>query len=132
MQELGFKECPCKVLATDTLIDKLKAYAIKDNVPFGENDWDALANEWEAGELEDWGLDIPGQWHEIEEQQNPELKDGDRSPFQGMTFTLHDEQVETIKAAIGKAKKVGGANSPLNENSNGNALAFIAAEYLNG
>ncbi len=32
---------------------------IKDNVSAGEWDWDTLGNEWEAAELQEWGLDIP-------------------------------------------------------------------------
>ena len=59
MQELKMKEAPCKVLPADTTIEKLKAYTIKDNVPFGEHDWSALANEWDAVELAEWGLDLP-------------------------------------------------------------------------
>jgi len=59
MQELKMKEAPCKVLPADTAIEKLRAYTIKDNVPFGEHDWSALANEWDADDLEDWGLDLP-------------------------------------------------------------------------
>lgn len=59
MQELKMKEAPCKVLPADTAIEKLRAYTIKDNVPFGEHDWDMLANEWDAEELSDWGLDVP-------------------------------------------------------------------------
>jgi hypothetical protein len=34
-----------------------KEFTIKDNVGFGEWEWDILANEWEQTELEDWGLD---------------------------------------------------------------------------
>jgi len=59
MQELKMKEAPCKVLPVDTAIEKLRAYTIKDNVPFGEHDWSALANEWDGVELADWGLDLP-------------------------------------------------------------------------
>lgn len=59
MESLGYKEAPCKVLDADTPVEKLKAYTIKDNVGFGEHDWDALANEWDADELSDWGLDLP-------------------------------------------------------------------------
>jgi hypothetical protein len=36
-----------------------KEFIIKDNVGFGEWDWDILANEWEPDLLEDWGLDLP-------------------------------------------------------------------------
>lgn len=32
-------------------------FIIKDNASFGEWDWDALANEWESSQLEDWGID---------------------------------------------------------------------------
>lgn len=59
MESLGYKEAPCKVLDADTPVEKLKAYTIKDNVGFGEHDWDDLANEWNADDLSDWGLDVP-------------------------------------------------------------------------
>lgn len=59
MESLGYKEAPCKVLDADTPVEKLKAYTIKDNVGFGEHDWDQLANEWDAADLSDWGLDLP-------------------------------------------------------------------------
>ncbi len=58
-QELKLKEMPCKVLPADTPVEKLKAYTIKDNASFGENDWELLANEWDAGFLEDCGIDLP-------------------------------------------------------------------------
>jgi DNA modification methylase len=58
-QELGIKEVPTKILPADTPLEKLKAYTIKDNVPYGENDWDALANEWDMDMLKDWGMEIP-------------------------------------------------------------------------
>lgn len=58
----------------------------------------------------------------------PSLPTGDRSPFQQMTFTVSDEQAETIKAALGEAKKVPFGDTG-NDNSNGNALARIAEAY---
>ena len=58
-RELQFKETLCKILPADTSVEKLKRYIIKDNIPFGEPDWDALANEWDETELMDWGLEIP-------------------------------------------------------------------------
>jgi len=60
MMELGYKDAPCKVLDKDTSVEKLKAYTIKDNVGFGEHDWDALANGWDTDQLQDWGMDLPG------------------------------------------------------------------------
>lgn len=59
LKELGIKEVPTKILPIETSVDKLKAYTIKDNVSFGDHDWEVLANEWNAEQLEEWGLDIP-------------------------------------------------------------------------
>ena len=53
---------PCKVLPADTPVAKLREYAIKDNNGFGEDDWDILANEWDAQELQDWGMELPMDW----------------------------------------------------------------------
>lgn len=59
MRELGYKTAPVKVLPENTPAEKLRAYTIKDNTPFGENDFDALANEWDLPELESFGFEIP-------------------------------------------------------------------------
>jgi hypothetical protein len=59
------------------------------------------------------------------------LPDGERAPFQQMTFTLHDDQAEQVKAAMEAAKGMGPFDSE-NENSNGNALARICETFLNG
>lgn len=57
-KEAGLKEVP--IILADTLTeDEQKQFIIKDNIGFGEWDWEMLANEWESDLLEDWGLDIP-------------------------------------------------------------------------
>ena len=61
-KELGMETVPCKVLPADTPTAKLREYAIKDNNGFDEDDWDILANEWDAEELEDWGVELPMDW----------------------------------------------------------------------
>jgi len=58
-QELKYETLPCKVLSPKTPVEKLKAVAIKDNIGYGEHDWDCLANEWDEDQLTDWGLDLP-------------------------------------------------------------------------
>jgi DNA modification methylase len=57
MKEAGWKEVPVEVVDWDE--DKQRQFIIKDNVGFGEWDWEMLANEWDAQELDDWGLDVP-------------------------------------------------------------------------
>lgn len=65
----------------------------------------------------------------IEEVELPDLPSGDRQPFQQMTFTLHDDQAEQVKAAMEVAKGMGPFDSE-NENSNGNALARVCETFL--
>lgn len=60
------------------------------------------------------------------------LPDGDKPPFQAMTFTLHDSQAEVVKRALEAAKDAGDFDGSPNENSNGNALARIAEAFLGG
>jgi DNA modification methylase len=57
MKEAGWKEAPVAVVDWDE--DKQRQFIIKDNVGFGEWDWDMLANEWDAESLGEWGLDVP-------------------------------------------------------------------------
>ena len=56
-KEVGIKEIP--VIVADEWTEEQKAeFLIKDNVGFGEWDWDGLANEWDVEKLEDWGLGV--------------------------------------------------------------------------
>lgn len=57
-KEVGLTEVPCKVLPLDTPAKKLREYASKDNVSFGENDKDIMRNEWNVSELQDWGVEF--------------------------------------------------------------------------
>ena len=55
-KEAGLKEV--YIIKADNLSDKqIEEFIVKDNVGFGEWDWDILANDWDIKELEDWGLD---------------------------------------------------------------------------
>lgn len=74
IQELGMKEIPDAwvTLADDWTEEKRKEFTIKDNVGFGEWDWDALANEWDSDQLSEWGLDVPTEF-----QVEPEAQEDD-------------------------------------------------------
>ncbi|MBD5131929.1 MAG: hypothetical protein HDT28_04980 [Clostridiales bacterium] len=54
--------------ASDLTDEEKQRFIIEDNVPFGEWDWDKLANEWNSEDLEEWGLDV---WQ-------PEEENGDK------------------------------------------------------
>ena len=56
--EAGLKEIP--IIFADSLTEeKQREFIIKDNVGFGEWDWEELGNNWDKEELEEWGLDLP-------------------------------------------------------------------------
>jgi site-specific DNA-methyltransferase (adenine-specific) len=58
IQEIGLKEVPI-IKAENLTEQQQREFLIKDNVGFGEWDWDALANDWDPSELNEWGLDVP-------------------------------------------------------------------------
>ena len=61
IKELEYKEIPDEwiQLADEWTEEQRREFVIKDNVGFGEWDWDDLANNWDTDKLQDWGLDIP-------------------------------------------------------------------------
>jgi hypothetical protein len=130
--EAGLKEVTI-VKAKELTEEQQKEFIIKDNVGFGEWDWDILANEWDAESLEEWGLDLPGFDLNADKLGTDfSLPDGDKAPFQQMTFTLADEQAEQIKNAIQDIKETEEykyAETMGNENSNGNALYLIIMQW---
>ena len=58
-KEAGLKEIPI-IKASELTEQQQKEFIVKDNVGYGEWDWNDLANNWDEKELIDWGLDIPG------------------------------------------------------------------------
>jgi len=96
--ELGYKELPNEWVkyAKDFTPDEFKQFIIKDNVGFGEWDWDIIANEWDASELEEWGLDtLKHDWDKldyIEEAEKPDFRKDNV-----ITIVVPDELVGEMK-----------------------------------
>ena len=65
-KEAGLKEVPI-IKASELTVNKQREFIIKDNVGFGEWDWDMIANEWDTEQLDDWGLDLPVDFNVVEE-----------------------------------------------------------------
>ena len=131
MKEAGWKQVPVEVV--DWPEDKQREFIIKDNVGFGEWDWNDLANNWDSEDLDKWGLDVPGVDMDADGLGTDfTLPDGDKAPFQQMTFTLADEQAIVIKNAIDDIKATQEykyAETMGNENSNGNAIYLIVMQW---
>ena len=58
-KEAGLKDIPI-IKASELTEQQQKEFIVKDNVGYGEWDWNDLANNWDSEQLQDWGLDIPG------------------------------------------------------------------------
>ena len=112
---------------------KRKKLALIDNhsTDTSNFDFEVINVDFGEVELEEWGVDSSN--INIDELGTEfSLKDGDKSPFQQMTFTLADEQAEQIKNAIADIKKTEEykyAETMGNENSNGNALYLIIMQW---
>ena len=121
------------IIADNLTEEQQREFLIKDNVSGGEWDWNILANEWDAEQLTEWGLGIGG--FDVNSENFGEdfiLPDGDKAPFQQMTFTLADEQAIEIQNAISEIKLTNEykyAETMGNENSNGNALYLIVMQW---
>ena len=129
--EAGLKEVHIKI-AKGLTEDQKDEFIVKDNVGFGEWEWDILANQWNSVKLEEWGVD---NWQNIDDINTADefsLPDGDKEPFQQQTYTLADMQAEKIKNAIIDVKQTEEYNYVEtfgNENSNGNALYLIISQW---
>jgi DNA modification methylase len=75
LKKLGFKEVECVIV--DLSEEDEKELNIRLNANTGSWEWDMLANEWEADDLEKWGLDVPGFIEEPEaEEDDFDVPDG--------------------------------------------------------
>jgi len=133
-KKLDLKTVP--VVIADLPPLKAKAYRIADNRLNEDSEWDYNFLNIEFTDLLDnhYDLDSLGfNNQELEnfitfekdlEQDMPVLSDEDKSPFQQMTFTLHDSQAEIVKNALEYIKKQK-IDDDVNENKNANALTEI-------
>ncbi len=64
LKELKVKMVPCNVLRDDLEPETYRQIVLQANTTYGEHDDDLLANEWDAGELHEWGYELP-EWEPI-------------------------------------------------------------------
>jgi hypothetical protein len=87
-KEAGLKEVP--VMRADDLTPEQQAeFIIKDNVSFGEWDWDILANEYESESLEDWGISLPTSWGV--EDAVMDTKEVDKSEYMAIVVVAYED-----------------------------------------
>ena len=90
--EAGLTDVP--VIHANNLTEaQKKEFIVKDNVGYGEWDWDDLANNWDAEELTQWGLDIPN-FDVIDEKEQIDLSDKLKSEFKIEIICKSEEEQE--------------------------------------
>ena len=83
--EAGLTDVP--VIHANNLSEaQKKEFIVKDNIGYGEWEWDALANEWNIEDLDNWGLDIPAFANNDIEQPKDNAIGGKTCPNCGVTL----------------------------------------------
>lgn len=103
LQDLNYREIldSWVCYANDLTEDEKRRFIIADNVSFGTNDWDELANTWDNIELIDWGLEV---W------DGEEIIEGDQQPIDKevlktrITLEYTEEEYETISKKFNEMK----------------------------
>ena len=135
IKDLGMKEIPKSwvSMADEWTEEQRREFIIKDNASLGSWDLDDLQENWDLDLISEWGVDLGGVDIDADEfGEDFTLPDGDKSPFQQMTFTLADEQAVIIQNAISDIKQTDEykyTETMGNENSNGNALYLIVMQW---
>lgn len=104
----GLKEVPVYVREWDEAKDQ--QFIIKDNVGFGEWDWDMLANEWDSVDLNDWGLDVWQPEVEIDMSVLDEAEDVDHladDVRRAVCIDFNTDDHAVVSAKIAALKKEG-------------------------
>ena len=130
-KEAGLKEVPV-IKVNDLTEEQQREFIIKDNVGFGDWDWDLLANEWDADLLDDWGLDIDfaGDDDKYNDQERVELQESFIAPPFSILDTKqgywNDRKKQWkdlgIKSEVGRDENLLGMSDLVNTINNGTSI----------
>jgi hypothetical protein len=98
IKEAGIKEINVDIV--DWNEQQQKEFIVKDNVGYGEWDWNDLANNWDSEELTDWGLDIPNFNTEGFGDKNKELSLDDVTDSMTISLKYTEEEYHIVKDAL--------------------------------
>jgi ParB-like chromosome segregation protein Spo0J len=108
LKELKYKEIPDSwvMLADEWSEEKRQEFTIRDNVSYGEWDFDTLANEWDVEELAEWGLDIPNFEIDREEinysDKNKEIDVDDYQDEMILKLKYNEQEYNQVREALSK------------------------------
>jgi ParB-like chromosome segregation protein Spo0J len=139
VKKLGYDEVPC-IIISGLSKTQIKALIIADNQLALNGSWDLdrLSLEIDGLKEDNFNLDIlafnTDFLKDIQETiiplaDLPEIKEGDKKPFQQMTFIIHDSQIKNINLALENVKKNFDLKNEYNQNINGNAISEICKNF---
>lgn len=101
-KEAGLKEVWIDI-AEGLTEEQKKEFVLKDNVNFGQWEWDMLANEWDSVQLAEWGLDV---WQNEDDLEEPDFNDltaenNNKPPIIKITFASEND-LQNAEAEIAK------------------------------
>jgi len=120
LQDLGYTEIDDAWVkrSSDLTEEEKQRFIIADNIAFGEWDWDTLANDWDAEQLSDWGLDVWKQETDVDysildeedvSEQLSDMTDGVKKAIQIEFEAEHyEEAFALVKYWRGQKAYVGG------------------------
>ena len=97
--EAGLKEVHIKI-AKGLTEEQKQEFIVKDNVGFGEWEWDILANEWDSTKLNEWGLDVWQNEDDLEEPNFDELTDDNKKDAVIRITFKNEEHLEDAEKEI--------------------------------
>jgi ParB-like chromosome segregation protein Spo0J len=100
IKEAGHTEVAIEIV--DWSEEQQKEFIVKDNVGYGEWDWDDLANNWDSAELTDWGLDIPNFDNGDYSDKNKEINIDDIEDSMTINLKYTEEEYLIVKEALSK------------------------------
>jgi hypothetical protein len=103
-KEAGLKEVPI-IKASELTEQQQKEFIVKDNVGYGEWDWDDLANNWDSEQLNEWGLTVPIFHDENLDNFFQEDNSNNKLPSGKITLEYTLEECDRVKAELFKHGK---------------------------
>ena len=131
-KDAGLKEVWIEV-AEGLTEEQKKEFIVKDNVGFGEWEWDMLANEWDSSKLTEWGLDVWLNEDDVKELKNPDNKESE-NPFATELDRESNYIVLKFETDIDwlQAKTLFGLQTETARRQNGKAWSSGIGRVLNG
>ena len=116
LQELKYKDIPDEwvMLADDWTEEQRNEFIIKDNVSFGEWNWDDLSADWDTDLLSDWGLDMPKE-KDVNESDLFEIELPFYIPSDNTPNVLELADIENVKMLSDKIEQVKDINPYLRD-----------------